>query len=148
MQRPQLVRLAYQILGSLDHAVGIVHEAWRRWQHRDPTETQAPADYLHRTVVTFCLETQKRGSAQRLDPKLSNSTGEPNGGGIELEELTLTLMLALKQRSALERTTFLLHDVFGVPVGEVAARFRRDPSVVHELASRTRSQVRQAHSGG
>lgn len=148
MQRPQLVRLAYQILGSLDLAEGIVHEAWRRWQHRDPTETQAVADYLHRTVVTLCVKSLKHVSAQRLGPKLSNSTGEPNDGAIELEELTLTLMLALKQRSALERTTFLLHDVFGVPVGEVATRFRHDPSAVHELASRTRTQVRQAHSGG
>lgn len=148
MQRPQLVRLAYQILGSLNHAEGIVHEAWGRWQHGDPTETQAPADYLHRMVVTLCLESLKCGSTQRLEPKLSNSTGEPYGGAAGLEELTLKLMLALKQRSALERTTFLLHDVFGVPVGEVAARLRRDPSVVHELASRTRRQVRQAHSPG
>jgi DNA-directed RNA polymerase specialized sigma24 family protein len=148
MQRPQLVRLAYQILGSLNHAEGIVHEAWRRWQRRDPTGTQAPAAYLHRMVVTLCLESLKCGSTQRLDPKLSNAIGKPYDGAIEIDELTLTLMLALKQRSALERTTFLLHDVFGVPVGEVAARFRRNPSVVHELASRARRQVRRAHSRG
>jgi RNA polymerase sigma-70 factor (ECF subfamily) len=52
----------------------------------------------------------------------------------------------VKQRSALERTTFLLHDVFGVPVEEVAATIRRDSAEVHELASRARRQVRRAHS--
>jgi RNA polymerase sigma-70 factor (ECF subfamily) len=148
LQRPQLVRLAYQILGSLSYAEGIVHEAWQRWQRRDPTETQAPAAYLHRMVVTLCLESLKCGSTQRLDPKQSNSIGEPYDGAIDLDELTLTLMLALKQRSALERTTFILHDVFGVPVEEVAARLRRDPALVHELASRVRRQVRRAHSHG
>jgi RNA polymerase sigma-70 factor (ECF subfamily) len=55
-------------------------------------------------------------------------------------------MLALKQRSALERATFLLHDVFGVPGEEVATTIRRDPAEVHELASRARRQVRRAHS--
>jgi RNA polymerase sigma-70 factor (ECF subfamily) len=148
MQRPQLVRLAYQIVGSLNHAEGIVHEAWQRWQHRDPTETQAAATYLHSMVVTLCLESLKCGSTQRHEPKLSKWIGEPDDGAIGLDDLTLTLMLALKQRSALERTTFLLHDVFGVPVGEVAARLRRDPSAVHELASRTRRQVRRARSRG
>ncbi|MGF9763769.1 sigma factor [Microvirga sp. 0TCS3.31] len=146
MQRPQLIRLAYQHLGSLDNAEGIVHEAWRRWQRRDPTETQAPADYLHRMVVTLCLDFLKCGSTQRRDPKLSNPIGDPYDDASGLEELTLTLMLALKQCSVLERSTFLLHDVFGVSVEEVAARFRRDPAGVHELASRARRQVRRAHS--
>ena len=146
MQRPQLIRLAYQILGSLNNAEGIVHEAWRRWQRRDPTETQASAAYLHRMVVTLCLESLKCGSTQRRDPKLSKSIGDPYDDASGLEGLTLTLMLALKQRSALERTTFLLHNVFGVPVEEIAARFRRDPAVVHELASQARRQVRRAHS--
>ena len=61
-------------------------------------------------------------------------------------ELTQVLMLALKQRSALERSAFLLHDVFGVPAEEVAARLRLDPSVVHELVSRVRRQVRGAYT--
>jgi len=148
MQRPQLIRLAYQILGSLKYADGIVHEAWWRWQRGDPTETQAPAAYLHRMVVTLCLEFLKCGSTQHRDPKLSNSIGASYDEAIGLEELTFTLMLALKQRSALERITFLLHDVFGVPIKEVAARFRRDPAVVLDIASRTRQQVRRAHSRG
>jgi RNA polymerase sigma-70 factor (ECF subfamily) len=148
MQRPQLIRLAYQILGSLDNAEGIVREAWQRWQRLDPTETQAPAAYLHRLVVTLCLETLKFDSTWGLDPKLSNSISESYDGAMGLDELTLTLMLALKQRSTLERTSFLLHDVFGVPVEEVAATLHRDPVVVHQLASRARRQVRGAHSRG
>jgi DNA-directed RNA polymerase specialized sigma24 family protein len=148
MQRSQLVRLAYQILGSLDNAEGIVHEAWRRWQRLDPTETQAPAAYLHRLVVTLCLETLKFDSTRGLDPKLSNSISESYDGATGHDELTLTLMRSLKQSSTLERTSFLLHDVFGIPVEEVAATLHRDPAVVHELASRARRQVRGAHSHG
>ena len=61
-------------------------------------------------------------------------------------DLTEALMLALKQRSALERSAFLLHDVFGVPAEEVAARLRLEPSLVHELVSRVRRQVRGAYT--
>lgn len=146
--RPQLIRLAYQILGSLKEAEGVVHEVSLRWQHLKPVEIQAPAAYLHRLVVTLCLETLKSGPTQHVAPKPSNSVGGSYDGPTELDELTLTLMLALKQRSALERTTFLLHDVFGVPVEEVAATMRRNPVEVRELASRARRQVRRAHSPG
>ncbi len=146
LQRPQLIRLAYQILGSLNEAEGVVHRVWLKWQRLKPVETQALAAYLHRLVVTLCLETLKFGSSQGVDRELPNSIDMSYDEGIGLDELTLTLMLALKQRSALERTTFLLHDVFGVPVKEVAATVRRDPAEVHELASRARRQVRRAHS--
>lgn len=61
-------------------------------------------------------------------------------------DLTQTLMLTLEQRPALERSAFLLHAVFGVPAEEVAARLRLEPSVVHELVSQVRRQVREAHS--
>jgi RNA polymerase sigma-70 factor (ECF subfamily) len=146
--RPQLTHLASQILGSLKEAEGVMHEVSLRWQRRKPIQIQAPAAYLHRLVVTLCLERLKSGLAQRVDPELSNPIGGPYDGAMKLDQLTLTLMLALKKRSALERTTFLLHDVFGVPVEEVAATIRRDPAEVHELASRARRQVRRAHSHG
>lgn len=144
--RPQLTRLAYQILGSLKEAAGVVHEVALEWQRLKPVEIQAPAAYLHRLVVTLCLETLKSRPKQGVAPKLSNSINGSYDEGLGLDDLTLTLMLALKQRPALERTTFLLHDVFGVPVEEVAATMRRDPAEVHELASRARRQVRRAHS--
>jgi RNA polymerase sigma-70 factor (ECF subfamily) len=37
----------------------------------------------------------------------------------------MTLMLALERLSPLERAAFLLHDVFGVPLAEVAATLER-----------------------
>jgi RNA polymerase sigma-70 factor (ECF subfamily) len=144
--RPQLTRLTSQILGSLEAAEGVMHEVPLRWQRRKPVEIQAPAAYLHRLVVTLCLETLKSRPRQGVAPKLSNSIDGLYDGGMGLNDLALTLMLALKQRSALERITFLLHDVFGVPVEEVATTIRRDSAEVHELASRARRQVRRAHS--
>ena len=57
------------------------------------------------------------------------------------DDLTLTLMLALERLSPLERAAFLLHDVFGVPLDEVAATLDRDAAAVRQLAVRARRNV-------
>lgn len=55
--------------------------------------------------------------------------------------LTLTLMLALERLSPLERAAFLLHDVFGVALAEIAASLERKPAAVRQLAARARRHV-------
>ncbi|MGW5961082.1 sigma factor-like helix-turn-helix DNA-binding protein, partial [Methylorubrum thiocyanatum] len=44
----------------------------------------------------------------------------------------------------LERAAFLLHDVFDVPLSEVAIILDREPAAVRQLASRARKHVRGA----
>lgn len=62
----------------------------------------------------------------------------------EAEDVTLPLMLALERLSPLERAAFLLHDVFGLDFGDVAAAIQRDPAACRQLAARARSHVREA----
>lgn len=57
------------------------------------------------------------------------------------DDLTLTLMLALGRLSPLERAAFLLHDVFAVPLAEIAATLQREPPAVRQLAARARKHV-------
>jgi len=47
-------------------------------------------------------------------------------------------MLALERLSPLERAAFLLHDVFDVPLTELAITLGREPAAVRKLAARTR----------
>ena len=53
-------------------------------------------------------------------------------------------MLALERLSPLERAAFLLHDVFGVALDEIATTLNRDASAVRQLAVRARRHVRDA----
>jgi RNA polymerase sigma-70 factor, ECF subfamily len=66
---------------------------------------------------------------------------DPEEEGPRADELTMTLMLALERLSPLERAAFLLHDVFGVPLTEVADTLERDPAAVRQLATRARRHV-------
>jgi RNA polymerase sigma-70 factor (ECF subfamily) len=148
-QRPRLLRLAYRMLGSLAEAEDIVQEAWLRWQRADRGAVAAPAAYLSRTVTRLCLDTMKSARARRetyvgawLPDPIADSVAAPEDETMRLDELTYTLMLALERLSPLERAAFLLHDIFGLPSGEVAETLERDATAVRQLAARARKHVR------
>ncbi|MDC0673748.1 sigma-70 family RNA polymerase sigma factor [Nannocystis radixulma] len=143
-QRPRLQRLAYRMLGSVAEAEDVVQDAWLRWRKVEEA-VDAPAAYLGRIVTRLCLDRMKSARVRREtyfgawlpEPLLAP---EPEVA----DDLTLTLMLALERLSPLERAAFLLHDVFGVPLGEVATALERDAAAVRQLAARARKHVQAA----
>src|SRR4051812_48753018 len=73
--------------------------------------------------------------ARRLTrPENSRSDWMKKQGGRQL-------MLALERLSPLERAAFLLHDVFGVTLADVAITLDRDAGAVRQLAVRARKHV-------
>jgi RNA polymerase sigma-70 factor (ECF subfamily) len=145
--RARLVRLAYRMLGSLDEAEDVVQNAWIRWQRIDLDKVREPSAFLTRTVTRLCLDTIKSARVRRetyignwLPEPIAESTTED----YPHDELTLTLMLALERLSPLERAAFLLHDVFAIPLEEVATTLKRDAGAVRQLAVRARKHVQAA----
>ena len=114
------------MLGSLSEAEDVVQDAWLRWQRADHSAVAAPPAFLSRVVTRLCLDVMKSARRTR-ETYVGPWLPEPLVDGLSLPEpvpdaddLTLTLMLALERLSPLERAAFLLHDVFGVPLNEVA----------------------------
>lgn len=145
--RPRLLRLAYRMLGSSSEAEDIVQDAWLRWRQVDSDEVREPAAFLARTVTRLCLDTLKSARARReayVGNWLPEPIFEPEETFPALDDLTLSLMLALERLSPLERAAFLLHDVFGTPLAEVARTLDRDAAAVRQLAARARKHVREA----
>lgn len=145
-QRPRLLRLAYRMLGSVAEAEDVVQNAWLRWQRADRTEVREPASFLSRIVTRLCLDAMKTARARReiyIGPWLPEPmVEEPEQP--DQDELTLTLMMALERLSPLERAAFLLHDVFGLALDEVATTLDRDAAAVRQLAVRARRHVQAA----
>ncbi|VXB67291.1 sigma-70 family RNA polymerase sigma factor [Brevundimonas sp. G8] len=145
--RPRLLRLAYRMLGSASEADDIVQEAWLRWRRVDPGDIEQPAAWLARAVTRLCLDTLKSARARReayVGNWLPEPIFEPEDSGPALDDLTLSLMMALERLSPLERAAFLLHDVFGTPLTEVAVTLGRDAAAVRQMAARARRHVRDA----
>lgn len=148
--RPRLLRLAYRMLGSSSEAEDIVQDAWLRWRQVDPYKVREPAAYLARTVTRLCLDTLKSARARReayVGNWLPEPIFEPEDTAPALDDLTLSLMMALERLSPLERAAFLLHDVFGAPMAEVARTLDRDAAAVRQLAARARKHVQEARPG-
>jgi len=146
-QRPRLLRLAYRMLGSLAEAEDVVQDAWLRWSRVEESVDQ-PSAYLTRIVTRLCLD-QMRSARARRETYVGAWLPDPLVGSTEDDEdqaddITLTLMLALERLSPLERAAFLLHDVFGVALADVAGTLDRDAAAVRQLASRARRHVQEA----
>lgn len=145
MQRPRLLRFAYRMLGAHHEAEDVVQEAWLRWQRSDQDGVIEPAAWLTRVVSRLCLDQIKSARKKREiypgtwlpDPLIELEDDE-----LRADNLSLTLMIALERLSPLERAAFLLHDIFGQPMEEVAVTIERSPAATRQLASRARAHVR------
>jgi RNA polymerase sigma factor (sigma-70 family) len=134
--------------GSLAEAEDLVQEAWLRWARTDEA-VGTPAAFLTRIVTRLCLDHMKSARVRR-EAYVGAWLPEPLIGSADprdepaADDLTLTLMLALERLSPLERAAFLLHDVFGEPLADVALTLDRDPAAVRQLAARARAHVHAA----
>lgn len=143
-QRPRLLRLAYRMTGSYAEAEDVVQDAWVRWS-RNAESVDSPAAWLTRVVTRLCLDQLRSARSKRetyIGPWLPEPLAEMEEGP-DADQLTFALMLALERLSPLERAAFLLHDVFGMPLAEVATTLEREPAAVRQLASRARAHVRE-----
>ena len=144
-QRPRLLRLAYRMLGSHAEAEDIVQEAWLRWHRNDRDNVVEPAAWLTRIVSRLCIDALRSARSRRETYPgtwLPEPLIEPADEELRADNITLTLMLALERLSPLERAAFLLHDVFGQPMEEVAETLQRSPTATRQLAVRARKHVR------
>ncbi len=146
-ERARLTRLAYRMTGSLTEADDVMQNAWLRWVGAEGGINSPPA-YLTRIVTRLCLD-QRRSARARRETYVGPWLPDPLVGSVEPDEavsddITVTLMLALERLSPLERAAFLLHDVFDVPLSEVAVTLDREPAAVRQLASRARKNVQAA----
>jgi RNA polymerase sigma-70 factor, ECF subfamily len=147
-ERPRLVRIAYRMLGSLAEAEDVVQDAWLRWSKVNQAEIRDHSAFLARTVTRLCLDYLKSARVRReayVGPWLPEPLIEqacPSEQAEDIEDVTLTLMMALERLSPLERAAFLLHDVFDMPFDDVARTIDRDTAACRQLAARARAHVR------
>lgn len=143
--RPRLTRIAYRMLGSVADAEDVVQDAFLRWLDADRAAVREPEAFLRRVVTRLSLDVLKSARRRRetyVGPWLPEPVVE--AADEEADDVTLPLLLALDRLAPLERAAFLLHDVFGLPLGEVAEALEREPGAVRQLAVRARRHVQAA----
>ena len=76
------------------------------------------------------------------------SAGDPERGVVVADSIGPALMLVLDSLDPDERLAFVLHDLFGVPFGEIAPIVGRSADAARQLASRARRRLRGAPAEG
>ncbi|MEU8275297.1 sigma-70 family RNA polymerase sigma factor [Microbispora bryophytorum] len=153
-QRPRLRSVAYRMLGSHAEADDAVQNAWLRLSGADTAEVANLAGWLTTVVARECLNMLRARRNRREEPLpdiTADTTAEPSAAGHdagdpEAEALLAdsvgpALMVVLESLAPAERLAFVLHDVFAVPFGEIAAILGRSPAATRQLTSRARRRV-------
>ncbi len=140
--------IAYRMLGSVSDAQDIVQETWLRWSRADTAEVETPRSWLVTVASRLCLDRLKSGRTRREEyygtwlpePYLAET---PVAGGRSVDEsVSIALLLVLEKLSPVERTGFLLHDVFGHSFEEIAKILGKPAVNCRKLVSRARQRVR------
>ncbi len=144
--RPRLLSLAHRILGSLQDAEDAVQAAWLRAHAADQTQIENPAGWFTTVTARLCLD-QLRSRERRAElPLLADAI--PGGQQLAADEeflrredVSRALLVLLSQLTATQRVAYVLHDLFRVPFGEVAAVLDTTPTNAKKLASRARLRL-------
>jgi RNA polymerase sigma-70 factor (ECF subfamily) len=152
-ERPQLRRIAYRMLGTIDEADDAVQEAWLRLSRTDESSVRNLGAWLTTVVSRVCLDMLRARRSRREEfvgswmPEPIVTLGEhpsPEDEALIAEGVGLALYVVLETLSPAERLAFVLHDMFAIPFDEVAAIAGRTPDAARQLASRARRRVQGA----
>jgi RNA polymerase sigma-70 factor (TIGR02957 family) len=155
--RRLLFSVAYQMLGSVADAEDVVQDTWLRWSAADRSAVADERAYLVQITTRLALDRLGSARARREsyvgpwlpEPLLTRGAAVGSGppapepeDAVELGEMvSLALLVVLETLSPAERAVFVLREVFGMPVTEVAETLGRTEAAVRQMAHRAREHV-------
>src|SRR5918993_3994177 len=155
--RTRLRAIAYRMLGSSSEADDAVQEAWLRLSRSGAEGVENLGGWLTTVVARVCLNILRSRRSRREesfeetldarmpDPVVGYAGGDdPEQAALVADSVGLALLVVLETLTPAERLAFVLHDMFGMPFGEISPIVERSPAAARQLASRARRRVRGA----
>lgn len=153
-ERPRLVALATQMLGSTAEAEDAVQEAWIRLSRNHPGTIESLGAWLTTVTSRICLDLLRSRRARPAAPldlvleELStDASDDPAATAETADSMGAALLVVLDTLAPVERLAFVLHDLFGMPFEEVAPIVGKSVLATRQVASRARRRVRGADPG-
>jgi RNA polymerase sigma-70 factor (ECF subfamily) len=156
--RPYLHAVADRMLGSDADADDAVQAAWVRLARTGVDGIAELRAWLTTVTARICLD-MLRARGVRGEQPLEISTrmllaslegdasADPEKEALLVESVSLALYVVMDALTPAERVAFVLHDVFDVPFGSVAAVLGRSTDAAKMLASRARGRLRLSEPG-
>lgn len=147
--RPLLFSIAYRILGSVGEAEDAVQETWLRFDGSAtrPTSTKA---FLSTAVTRISIDVLRSARVRREayvgpwlpEPLLSDPYQDPERSAELADSVSMAALLLLERLSPLERSVFVLREVFSFGFDEVAEAVGRSEAACRQLLVRARRHMR------
>ncbi|UYV36780.1 sigma-70 family RNA polymerase sigma factor [Rhodobacteraceae bacterium D3-12] len=149
--RPQLVGVAYRLLGSISEAEDAVQDTSVKWFGLSPPMPDNPVAWLTTVCTNRCLDILKSSHRQKMDyigpwlpDHLATETALDAEQSLEIaSSLTTAFLLMMERLTPKERAAYLLHDIFDMSYGEVANCLGLSEVNCRKLASRARRMIGQ-----
>ncbi|MDX2815660.1 RNA polymerase sigma-70 factor [Streptomyces sp. PA03-5A] len=146
--RPLLFSIAYRILGSVGEAEDAVQETWLRFDG-SPTRPVSAKAFLAATVTRISIDVLRSARVRREayvgpwfpEPLLSDPYQDPARSAELADSVSMAALLLLERLSPLERSVFVLREVFGFGFEEVAQAVGRSEAACRQLAVRARRHM-------
>ncbi len=150
--RPNLLGLAYRILGSLADAEDAVQDTFLKWAKTDRGAIESTASWLTTVCTRRCLDLLRSAHRARVN-YVGSWLPEPIHTPIENEaenrldlasSLTTAFLLLLERLTPKERAAYLLHDIFDISYTEIAKTLDIQETACRKLVSRAKANIDQA----
>ncbi|WP_052868653.1 RNA polymerase sigma-70 factor [Streptomyces niger] len=146
--RPLLFSIAYRILGSVSEAEDAVQETWLRFDG-SATQVASAKAFLSATVTRISIDVLRSARVRREEyvgpwlpePLLSDPYEDPARSAELADSVSMAALLLLERLSPLERSVFVLREVFGFGFDEVAAAVGRSEAACRQLLVRARRHM-------
>ncbi|WP_030693640.1 RNA polymerase sigma-70 factor [Streptomyces globisporus] len=147
--RPLLFSIAYRILGSVGEAEDAVQETWLRYD-ASPTTPTSPKAFLSATVTRIAIDVLRSARVRREEyvgpwfpePLLNDPYEDPERAAELADSVSMAALLLLERLSPLERSVFVLREVFGFGFDEIASAVGRTEAACRQLLVRARRHMR------
>lgn len=150
--RRRLFDIGYRMLGSVADAEEITAEAYTRLIAADIEAIEDVAGWLITVTGRLCVDRLRSHESSRrayIGPWLpepiltrADTADSDPADRVTLDDsVRMALLVVLEQLSPAERTSFVLHDLFGVAFEEIAEIVGRSPAACRQLASRARRRI-------
>ncbi len=147
--RPQLMGIAYRMLGTRADAEDVLHDAWLKWQATDPSEVRSPEAWLKTATTRLAIDRLRRAKVERehypgpwLPEPLSQA--DMSSPEIELErddDVSIAFLTLLEALSPEERAVFVLHDILDDDYADIAETLGKSQAACRQMVHRARERL-------
>jgi RNA polymerase sigma-70 factor, ECF subfamily len=151
-ERPHMLGLAQRMLRDPGAAEDVVQEAFGRLAQVEMEEIDDRRAWLTVVVRRLCLDRIRSAHSRHesvmesvASEELATDTGRGDDPADRVtldDRVQLALAVVLDRLTPAERTSFVLHDVFGFPFAFVGEVVGRSPAACRQLARRARQAIR------